>query len=95
MFTNLTVIQIKNFLDVDECKVNNDGCSHDCTNTIGSYICACLDPELSLADDKHTCEGKIFFLLYLITWHVRRAYVRDCYLIELKTGNWKVGNVGF
>lgn len=46
-------------VDIDECTVKNGGCSHDCTNTVGSYECSCPDVELSLADDKHTCEGKM------------------------------------
>lgn len=65
--TRLNVLQHKNnnnlkttFLDIDECAVNNGGCSHDCTNALGSYICTCPDAELSLADDKHSCEGKMF-----------------------------------
>ena len=32
-------------VDIDECAVNNGGCSADanCTNTIGSFTCACND----------------------------------------------------
>jgi len=30
-------------LDVDECTDFNGGCQDNCTNTIGSYYCACDD----------------------------------------------------
>ncbi len=46
------------FTDNDECAMKNGGCSHDCTNTVGSYDCSCPDAELALDEDKHTCEGK-------------------------------------
>ena len=44
--------------DVNECNVKNGGCSHKCTNTKGSYICSCPDPELTLAPDGRNCVGK-------------------------------------
>ncbi|XP_078375736.1 uncharacterized protein LOC144659170 [Oculina patagonica] len=44
--------------DIDECAVKNGGCSHDCTNTVGSYDCSCPDAELALNEDKHTCEAQ-------------------------------------
>ena len=50
--------ELAQFADINECSMKNGGCSHDCTNTAGSYVCACPDTELSLADDKHTCEGE-------------------------------------
>ena len=53
------------YVDIDECAVNNGGCSHDCTNTVGSYMCECPDAELSLADDKHNCEGMMDFVSWL------------------------------
>lgn len=53
-------------LDIDECAVQNGGCSHDCENTPGSYECECPDAELSLAEDNHTCEGKHRTYLSLI-----------------------------
>ena len=82
---------------MDECTVKNGGCSHDCTNTIGSYICACPDPELSLADDKHTCEGKIFLYSGLLSYNLARSacLCRRLLPYRTKTGNWKVGNVEF
>lgn len=28
-------------VDIDECELDNGGCSHNCTNTIGSFFCTC------------------------------------------------------
>jgi hypothetical protein len=44
-----------NCVDVDECQTNNGGCSHLCSNSIGSFACNCLTGyELSV--DKRTCQ---------------------------------------
>ncbi|XP_060534565.1 protein tolkin-like [Cylas formicarius] len=29
------------YIDHDECSVQNGGCDHDCTNTLGSFYCTC------------------------------------------------------
>lgn len=29
--------------DINECEIDNGGCSHDCVNTLGSYKCACTE----------------------------------------------------
>ena len=44
--------------DINECTNHNGGCSHNCKNTNGSYHCSCPDPELSLAQDNHSCIGE-------------------------------------
>ena len=44
-------------LDVDECKINNGGCSDECTNTQGSYFCECPDGA-KLGRNNLTCIGK-------------------------------------
>ena len=31
----------KKCVDVDECKINNAGCSGNCENTVGSFFCSC------------------------------------------------------
>merc|ERR1739838_1182091 len=31
--------------DVDECAIDNGGCSDECTNTIGSFVCLCPEGE--------------------------------------------------
>ena len=35
------IIFILVLTDIDECLPNNGGCSHNCTNTAGSYYCEC------------------------------------------------------
>lgn len=41
-------------LDIDECKLQNGGCSHTCTNTPGGHTCACPAPLL-LHSDNTSC----------------------------------------
>ncbi|NXX80438.1 EGFL7 protein, partial [Urocolius indicus] len=41
--------------DVDECAGQSHGCSQLCTNTAGSFLCACRD-GFSLAADHKTCQ---------------------------------------
>ena len=45
-----------NFLDIDECTLNTDGCDHKCTNTFGSYTCSCRT-GYRLDSSQHLCEG--------------------------------------
>ena len=43
-------------VDINECELNNGGCSHRCRNTEGSYECSC--PEgLQLLHNRRTCRG--------------------------------------
>ena len=41
-------------IDIDECNEEISGCSQLCTNTIGSYTCACHN-GYQLGNDNHTC----------------------------------------
>ena len=41
---------------VDECASNDGGCGQHCTNTEGSFECAC-DPEYQLNVDGTMCDG--------------------------------------
>ena len=42
--------------DIDECIHGLDGCNHNCTNTVGSYFCTCMD-GYELESNNHTCTG--------------------------------------
>jgi len=42
VFINCHLISSIKFVDVNECEDgNNGGCTHNCTNTRGSYQCSC------------------------------------------------------
>ncbi|GAB6029273.1 hypothetical protein CHUAL_005038 [Chamberlinius hualienensis] len=42
-------------IDVNECEIDNYGCSHDCVNVLGSAICSCPS-GYQLLEDWKTCE---------------------------------------
>ena len=43
-------------VDINECQIDNGGCSQLCNNTVGSYNCSCIS-GYELTDDNHTCIG--------------------------------------
>ena len=43
--------------DIDECQ--NSPCEHNCTNTVGSFVCSC-PAKYTLASDGLTCDGKTY-----------------------------------
>ena len=45
-------------VDTDECKDQNGGCGHNCSNTIGSYRCSCLSGYTLNTTDNTSCDGK-------------------------------------
>ena len=55
-FSTLNVVCLM-FTDINECLVDNGGCSHGCVNTAGSHYCTC-PRYLYLSDDNSTCTGK-------------------------------------
>ncbi|XP_043277770.1 uncharacterized protein [Venturia canescens] len=44
-----------NCIDINECAINNGGCSEVCENTEGSYFCACDGDEKALSTDGKSC----------------------------------------
>lgn len=54
------------FLDIDECKLHNGGCSHTCSNSPGGHVCHCPSPLLLDADNL-TCSS--MFLMTVVTSH--------------------------
>ena len=52
-----------NIADVNECDLASD-CEENCTNTVGSYYCECLDGRV-LVNRTH-CTGKIIGILNIM-----------------------------
>lgn len=44
-------------VDINECGVDNGGCSEVCENTDGSFFCACDGDEKALSSDGKSCVG--------------------------------------
>ena len=42
------------YIDIDECAEDIDGCAQICTNEVGSYFCTCLT-GYQLATNEHAC----------------------------------------
>lgn len=49
--------------DIDECSTNNGGCSQNCSNTHGSYICFC-NSGYNITFDGFDCEGEFTLSKY-------------------------------
>lgn len=47
--------------NVNECDINNGGCSHFCVDTATSYYCSCKT-GFKLAGN-HSCEGIIYIII--------------------------------
>ena len=67
------------FLDVDECNEGNALCTQNCHNSIGSYVCTCLDGYIISLDGIH-CIGK----------HIIQAIVIDGILVRHWLGGFYV-----
>lgn len=51
-------------VDVDECTDSNGGCSQNCMNTVGSFVCSC-DDGYSLINET-VCMGKCIVVYFYI-----------------------------
>lgn len=68
-------------IDFDKYSIKNCGCSHDCTNIVGSYKFSCPDAEQSLADDKQTCWGN--FKQSNSQTNKNKLQLPDCWQVRL------------
>ena len=70
-------IYIIKILDIDECAIDNGGCTSIatdnssctvmCSNTQGSFQCICID-GYTLDTDMQTCVGKLEFKINVAFW---------------------------
>ena len=49
--------------DINECQLNDHGCSDTCENSVGSFSCTCPEGHILMHDMK-TCEGINFIDLF-------------------------------
>ena len=57
-----------NYIDIDECLINNGTCEDICINTKGSFYCQC-STGLALSADNRTCEGNANNTIMIIALH--------------------------
>ena len=70
-------------LDINECTENTDGCAQMCTNTIGSFTCACRVGYL-LNNDGRACQGIVYnTMTSLILTKLHGHTIRNVLLILL------------
>ena len=50
------------YVDIDECQLDTNNCTQQCTNTDGSYNCSCYTGFI-LTSDNHTCIGWLTYSL--------------------------------
>ena len=82
-------------LDIDECAVDNDGCSYGCQNLQGRYICTC-PIGFELDRTQKNCKG-IYFLSFIniqvrpkFKKNVRFLIRKACYLLALRLVIYKL-----
>ena len=58
-------------LDINECEDDNGGCSHNCSNTEGSFECFCSD-GYEFDNNGDTCIGTcaIFDVQHMVLHHI-------------------------
>ena len=59
-------------IDIDECQLDNGGCSHSCINLPGIYKCECKD-GYSLSVDAHTCYGTTITIICIQIYRIDKA----------------------
>jgi len=52
--------EVRFVVDIDECENGTNNCGQNCSNTLGSYYCSCIDGYVLLSD-YHNCFGMFGF----------------------------------
>ena len=85
----------RSVLDIDECAVDNGGCSYGCQNLQGRYICTC-PIGFELDRTQKNCKG-IYFLSFIniqvrpkFKKNVRFLIRKACYLLALRLVIYKL-----
>ena len=73
--------------DINECNINNGGCSDICENTVGSYQCRC-NQGFVLQSDGQTCSGKPDSSVKYFNWEIAQVYSQT---IPTESGTEKMG----
>ena len=55
-YVTIVSFLLQNNTDIDECDISNGGCEHNCTNTIGSFVCSCNN-GYNLTENGLDCTG--------------------------------------
>ena len=80
-FLKLSCSCVNYILDINECSINNGGCSHHCFNIPGTFYCGCPN-GLTMGINNMTCVGKkwlmsvsffFFFLKKCFSGHLSPA----------------------
>ena len=53
-------------IDIDECDTNTSTCEQLCSNTIGSFVCSCMDGYRLNVTDNSTCDGNLNYCAILL-----------------------------
>ena len=53
--------------DVNECQEGTDLCAQNCHNSIGSYVCTCVDGFI-ISIDGMNCIGEVYIVIILWSW---------------------------
>ncbi|XP_078667347.1 uncharacterized protein LOC144909159 [Branchiostoma floridae x Branchiostoma belcheri] len=79
--------------DIDECSTMNGGCSHICTNTVGSYNCSCTE-GFALDEDGHNCTTICYRLDHTdgsLGYHIYNTEaISSPFVFEVKTENPRI-----
>ncbi|XP_054755195.2 sushi, von Willebrand factor type A, EGF and pentraxin domain-containing protein 1-like isoform X1 [Lytechinus pictus] len=71
--------------DINECSVNNGGCTHQCQNTIGSFVCSCRQ-GYALQPDQKTCNSVNFCKHYGKFHSAEDTWEEDCAQCSCQNG---------